>query len=32
MREDKTIAVETRVLANEEFCGLVQDETAQIVF
>lgn len=32
MREDKTIAVETRVLANEEFCGLVQDETVQIVF
>ena len=32
MREDKTIAVETRVLANEDFCGLVQNEAVQIVF
>ena len=32
MREDKTVAVETRVLGNEEFCGLVQDEAVQIVF
>lgn len=32
MREDKTIAVETRGLSNEEFCGLVQDEAVQIVF
>ena len=32
MREDKTVAVETRVLGNEELCGLVQDEAVQIVF
>lgn len=32
MREDKTVAVETRVVENEEFVSLIQNEAVQIVF
>lgn len=32
MREDKTVAVETRVVENEEFCGLIQNEAVKIIF
>lgn len=32
VREDKTVAVETRVLENEEFLKLIQNDFVQIVF
>ena len=32
MRDDKTVAVETRAMGNDEFLELIQNDSVQIVF